>query len=110
MNNLSGEEESLIKFESPSTFIICGGTGSGKTSLLYQILRHGRGIFTSPPKKIFYCYGVYQGLYDEMKTNISNIEFFEGLPSKENSEIWGTESSHKILMTCFKKLPKAQTL
>ena len=61
-------QESLIKFETPSTII--GASGAGKSWLIYKILQHAEGMFTSPPKKIIYCYGVYQDLYDKMQRDI----------------------------------------
>ena len=33
-----------------------------------------------------------------MKANVSNLEFFEGLPTKDNLDIWGTDPEHKILI------------
>ena len=98
MSTSSEDKESLIKLESPCTAIICGPTSCGKTSLLYDILKHAKGIFSSKPKQIFYCYGIYQSLYDDMKTNIPNIHFFSGVPTREDLESWGADSSHKILI------------
>lgn len=90
--------EIAIKWESPFTCIMAGATGSGKTSLLYQILKYGKHMFTSEPKKIIYCYGVYQHLYDDMKVTLPHVQFFEGLPSRDDLDMWGTESGHKILI------------
>lgn len=98
MDKSFDEKEALIKFESPCTCIIAGPTGSGKSTLLYQILKHNKGLFSSEPKKIIYCYGVYQGLYDDMKATISHIQFFEGLPSRDDIDTWGVESGHKVLI------------
>ena len=33
------------------------------------------------PEKILYCYGAYQSMFDEMKNEIPNIFFVEGLPN-----------------------------
>lgn len=90
--------DTAIKLESPLNCIVVGATCSGKTHLLYEILKHGEHMFTAKPTKIIYCYGVYQSLYDDMKTSISNIQFFEGLPSREDLDMWGLEKGHKILI------------
>ena len=50
-------------------------------------------MFTQPPIKILYCYGVYQDLYDVMEKEIPIIEFHEGLPSQEDiTELSGRHS------------------
>ena len=51
--------------------------------LTQKILNHADGMFTTPPSQIFYCYSVYQDLYNDMKREISNIHFHQGLPSME---------------------------
>ena len=45
-------------------------------------------MFTSPPKKIIYCYGAYQDLYDKMQRDIPNIEFCNRLPSRDDLDSW----------------------
>lgn len=93
------DTESLIKLKDPLNCILAGNSGSGKTSLTFEILKHSKGIFTTEPKKFIYCYGVYQRLYDDMKATIPHIEFFEGLPAKENLDKWSNETEeHKILI------------
>jgi hypothetical protein len=92
------DTQALVKFESPSTCLVAGPSGSGKSTFVYQLLEHADGMFQTPPSKIFYCYGIHQRLYDDMKSTVSNIEFFEGLPSKEDLEGWGVDPTHKLLV------------
>ena len=40
----------------------------------------------------------YQPLYDEMKNEISNIEFHQGLPSMDVLSEWGAVHGHKIVV------------
>lgn len=94
----SETETPVLKFASPQSFILAGASGSGKTMLLFQILKHANRLFTVAPRKIIYCYGVKQKLFDDMKTAIANIDFFEGLPTREEIELWGVDSNHKILI------------
>lgn len=92
------EKESLIKFESPTSIFLCGPSNSGKSFLAKNILKHADGMFKIPPTKIFFCYTVYQSLYDEMKKEIPNIEFHQGLPSMETLTEWGVMKGHKIVV------------
>ncbi|CAC5409972.1 unnamed protein product [Mytilus coruscus] len=92
------EQESLIKFESPTSIFVVFPSGFGKTILTKQILTHANGMFTIPPSQIFFCYSVYQDLYTEMKKEIPNIHFHQGLPSKEILREWGDMKGHKIVV------------
>lgn len=91
--------ESVIKFETPATFLAAGPSGVGKSYYLFEVLKHAARIFAQTPRAIFYCYGVFQPLFDSMKKAISNIEFFDGVPTKEVLETWAMhEPGHKILI------------
>lgn len=78
--------ESAIKLETPSTAMLAGPSGSGKTTFIFKAIKHANGLFTQPPKRIFYCYGVYQPLFDRMKECLQNIEFVEDIPSRQSLE------------------------
>ena len=64
-----------MNFISPTTICISGCTRSGKTTWLRRLLEEK--LIDIPPKRIMYCYGVWQDVFDSMK----DIEFHEGLPS-----------------------------
>ena len=70
-------------FHSPTTISITGTTGSGKTTLLHKLLKCKNYVFTTPPIKILYCYGVWQSLFDKMEDELE-IEFHKGVPSERN--------------------------
>ena len=55
-------------------------------------------MFKIPPTKIFFCYAVYQPLYDEMKKEIPLIEFHQGLPTMDTLTEWGAIHGHKIVV------------
>ena len=55
-------------------------------------------MFIKPPKRIIYCYGVYQNLYDEMKPRLDNLLLFNGLPSKEDLKIWSSNGEHSLIV------------
>lgn len=92
------EKESLVKFESPTSIFIAAPSGAGKTVLTKNILKHADGMFKVSPSKIFFCYSIWQNLYDEMKDEIKNIRFQQGLPTMEDLNDWGGEDGHKLLV------------
>ena len=78
----SGLGMALVKFESPSTWIISGITGSGKTTWLYKLLTHKNSMFEEPPWRVMYCYSVWTKLFDDMEKNF-NVEFVQGMLTSE---------------------------
>ena len=73
-----------VSFAPNSLFTIVGGTGSGKSCWVFKFLRNLPYMFgDTPTKKVMYCYGIYQPLFDEIKRVIPAIVFHEGLPDRE---------------------------
>ncbi len=91
--------ENVVPFKKNSSFSIFGTTGSGKTYFVYRFLRDIKYIYNSEdtPKKIVFCYSVFQKLYEKMKEEIENIEFFQGLPTSEDLEKFETDHTLLIL-------------
>lgn len=77
------KERSLLPFNSPATAMIVGPTMSGKTSLIYEILKHADVMFQTPPERIVIAYTEYQPLFEEMEKNIDRLILHQGLPSKD---------------------------
>ncbi|KFM60143.1 hypothetical protein X975_22188, partial [Stegodyphus mimosarum] len=59
----------------PSTSLISGPTGSGKTHFVIRVIEES--LLSPMPQRIIYCYGAYQSIFSKMK----NVQFQEGLPS-----------------------------
>jgi len=91
-------KESLVKFQSPSTIMICGPTGSSKTYLNKQMLQHTDGTFNEPPSKIIFCYDTWQSMFDELKQDLIEITFHQGLPNEEQFKEWSDVDGHKLLV------------
>lgn len=71
----------------------------GKSTFVFELLKHADGAFTTPMKAIYYCYGVDQPLFAKMKSSIPHITFFEGLPTRSELEEWHmNEPGAKILV------------
>lgn len=87
-----------LKFISPAICIVAGSSSSGKSTLVFEILKHSHAMFTEQPVRIIYVYGAWQNKFTEMQstTSISNIDFFNGLPTKENLESWSLDEKHRI--------------
>jgi hypothetical protein len=49
------------------------------------------------PKHVLYCFGVYQSLYDDMKSQCPFITFHEGLPNAETITEFAT-GEHRIIV------------
>lgn len=68
-----------LPFIHPATFLVCGPTSCGKSTWVFQLLRHANEMITPPPQRIVYCYGEWQSEYNMLKKQVSNIDFVEGL-------------------------------
>lgn len=81
-------------------FLPCiGPTNVGKSSFVFQLLKHADGAFTKPIKAIYYCYSVDQPLFAEMEKAIPTINFYKALPTPVELETWHmTEPGDKILV------------
>ena len=69
-----------IKFEHPSNWVIGAPSQSGKSYLVYQILKHSDKLIRPAFKEIIYCYSEWQPLYERMMAEIRHITFVKGLP------------------------------
>ena len=92
------QNESLLKFETPTSMFIVGPNNSGKTFFIKRLLEMSSGMFKTPPSRIYFCFSVWQELYDQMSKNVPNIHFHKGLPSMEELGEWGEQKGHKIVV------------
>ena len=75
-----------ILLKENSSYIICGRSGSGKTTFIASLLENigelvkndnGREI------QILYCYSAHQPMFEEMNGKLDNLTFHKGIPSEE---------------------------
>jgi len=93
-----GEETPVLQFETPTSFMICGPTNSGKATFVKRLLENASVMFKEPPSCMWYSYGsVWQPVFTEMQHSIDNIYFHKGIPSREDlAEICGGNNRHFI--------------
>jgi hypothetical protein len=69
-----GETEADIRLRSPFTAMVCGPTGSGKTTALLDIIAQSATIAVPAPAEIIYCFGARQDVFD----TVEGVRFHEG--------------------------------
>lgn len=70
----------MTTFKHPSTSIIAGPSGNGKSYFVNNFLQNMHTMSDTNFEKIYWQYGTWQSLYDK----ISKVIFVEGLPDIEN--------------------------
>lgn len=68
----------------PSTIIIAGQSGSGKSYFTQELLKHKSTLTPTPPKRVVFVYKEWQPLYDKMKKEKLVDEFICGMPNDED--------------------------
>jgi len=97
-----------FKFNHPCSISIVGSSSSGKTTLLFKLVKHVEELFKDAPKKLVLVYSQYQSVYDTLYNNtyfrdieiISNLDF-----STKN-----LENSIVIIDDCMTELMKSKHL
>ena len=80
----------------PTSVIIAGPSGSGKSDLVENLLREKK-LFYPPPQKMVYCYDRWQPRFDRMKKH-SKVIFYKGLPPEGALVKWFKPEHHGILI------------
>ena len=68
-----------LEFEHPFSMVVSGPSGCGKTVWMRKLLL-SRAIRPTP-QRILWCYGQWQPLYDELRRELPEIEFINGIPA-----------------------------
>ena len=78
-----------MNFTSPTTILISGQSGTGKSTFVRRLLEHQ--LFDVKPTKIIYCYGAWNDTFDTYK----DVTFVEGLPDSFDTYFDG---SHIVIV------------
>ena len=83
------ERRESFRFQTPSSLLVVGSSGCGKTGFTTKLLLNNLALFHTPPSQIRYCYRGWQDGFQPMKEQ--GIKFHEGVPDTDQ------------LKTCFPK-------
>ncbi len=86
----------MYPFPTSTTIAVSGTTSSGKTSWTFRLLEHLEQMFEVPPRKVLYCYSVYQDAFQQCR--LSTITFRAGLPSEEDLEALSEGGEHTLVV------------
>jgi len=78
--------------------MIAGPTGSGKTRWTFTYMKLLQHLYEVPPRKILYCYGVYQDLFEDMERQLPHFSLHQGLPTAEDVEQFASGQHDLIVL------------
>ena len=79
-------------FELPGSLQITGASFSGKSTILFSILKNRKALFTKYPETVIYCYVHHPG---KALDGVENLVMHYGLPDIETLEGWVDSYSEK---------------
>ena len=74
------------EISNPTTVMVVGPTGCGKTQLVFKILLTDR-VFLPVPTRIKYHYGAWQPRFAEVEAADPRFELVEGLPCMRTFQV-----------------------
>lgn len=79
-------QQDLINFQlpHPGSIILAGSTGTGKTHLIYEIIKHRRELFTKPIEHVLFVYSDYQPGFYDLEREDPNVVFTNNIFDIEN--------------------------
>ena len=69
-----------IQLTHPFGLLVSGGTKTGKTTFVKQLLSNASVMIEPPPENIIYFYSEYQATFGEIEVLVPGIQFVQGLP------------------------------
>ena len=71
-------------FNHPACIIVAGPSKSGKSTLIFNILRNNQLLFDPKPTRIVYYYSVLNSDFNKYNEIYPRVEFIEGLPQSSD--------------------------
>jgi len=81
-----------------TSIAVSGTTMSGKSFWTFRLLREKEAMFSSPPEKVLYCYGIYQPLFEKIEQELPFVTFHEGLPSEDTLKEHSSSNSCNLVI------------
>ena len=101
VSGVGGLGTGQVLLKENSSFIVCGRSGSGKTTFISKMLWNASDMFENKLEReieILYCYSSYQNLFNEMDGG-GPIWFHKGLPDGELlSRLISPNKKHLIMV------------
>lgn len=93
------EIDDLSSLRCPANFVICGATGSEKTTLSHKLINY---YYSTGKIENFFFYNVWQDFYQVFLEDFSNVRFIQGLSQKdiENPDTWKCKPDKFNLCVC----------
>ena len=82
----------MASFKHPFTAIVAGPTKAGKTVWVKKLVENVQKMVAPYPEEIYWCYGEWQPLYNELP----GVHFCQGIP--ETEELKSTPDKPKLLI------------
>lgn len=70
-----------LRWRAPTSQMLVGSSGSGKTTFMQGVLKHKAQLFTEDPCLVVYYYKEPQKAYQAMKQSVKGIKFIQGSPA-----------------------------
>ena len=79
MANSKAFDFEKVKLRTPFRWLLIGASQSGKSEFVFDLLSNAEKILDKVPKRVIYCYGVFQERFREFAQDSKiDIEFREG--------------------------------
>ena len=98
----------IQKFKHPFACLIAGPSQSGKSTLLFEILKNNQILITPSPTRIIYCYARYSDSFEKLKLIKPNITLVHGLPNID--ELSKTDNNLIILDDLMTSVEKDKSM
>lgn len=85
-----------MKFKTPTPFAVIGGTMSGKTQWVWNLLKGASESFEVTPNKIVYLED--QPVVNDMQATLPEFTTYRGLPTREEIREWALDSTHTVMI------------
>ena len=80
------ERRKAFTFNTPTSLMIAGSSGCGKTVFTARLLLENPDLFATPPDSIHSCYGSWQSGFETLKKG--GVHFYEGIPDRTLLPKW----------------------